>query len=59
MYPEFTLIDDGTLDTVCQCDRCGEVLRFSGATRDELGYVDPEWLADQAEHHADSGDCAD
>jgi hypothetical protein len=25
----FTLIDDGTLDTVIRCDKCGEEMRFN------------------------------
>lgn len=27
--PTFSLIDDGTMDTVLMCDVCGEVLRFN------------------------------
>ena len=28
---EFTLIDDGTMDTVVQCDKCGNAERFDSA----------------------------
>lgn len=28
----FTLIDDGSLDTVVACDNCGEEIRFTSAT---------------------------
>lgn len=31
----FTVIDDGTLDTVLECDECGEMLRYSIQDFDE------------------------
>ena len=35
----FTLIDDGTLDTVIMCDDCGGEERFTTIERDENGTI--------------------
>jgi transcription elongation factor Elf1 len=33
--PTFTLVDDGSLDTVLVCDECGAALRFTYAAWDD------------------------
>lgn len=47
---DFTLLDDGTMDTVVQVDATGEEIRFSGETaadyRDESGALDFEAFVD-------------
>lgn len=37
--PSFSLVDDGTLDTVIVCDNCGKETRFTydNNSRDEYG----------------------
>lgn len=52
-----TLLDDGTLDTVFECSKCGEDIRFSGESieRDEDGYMTDDGLAYAEESHAE--DC--
>lgn len=49
--------DDGTMDTVFQCDECGAELRYSGDAfeRDEDGtFLDPEGVQETvSSDHAD------
>ena len=50
----FTLIDDGTLDTVIMCDDCGEQLRFAEVDRDSDGGITRDgwlWLEDAFGDH--------
>ena len=53
----FTLIDDGTLDTVIMCDSCGEELRFSDVERTDEGIITRAgWLSLEdafAEHRSE------
>ena len=49
------LVDDGTLDTVLECDVCGERMRFTfAAAGDSLSYSEfVDWAMDNARfgHH--------
>lgn len=50
------LIDDGTLDTVFQCEKCGKWERYShdgdiGIERDSIGQVTPEEMARVENEH--------
>jgi hypothetical protein len=58
--PSFTLVDDGTLDTILECDNCGALLRFTYAGWvDDDDEVDDEvtyrnfvyWCLDEAAEH--------
>lgn len=47
--PDFTLIDDGTLDTVYKCDDCGVEERFTFAGTDFETYDDfLDWINNEA-----------
>lgn len=39
----FTLVDDGTLDTVIKCDNCSQEIRFTGGEVD-LNMRHDEWV---------------
>lgn len=52
-----SLLDDGTMDTVFQCDTCGKEIRYSEVDRDEYGYVLESEYERVAEEHADSMEC--
>lgn len=51
----FTLLDDGTLDTVVRCDRCGREERYSDSSdyRDSHGFLDEDRFFEEvvAEDH--------
>lgn len=53
--PEVWVADDGTLDTVFECQECGEELRYSseGIERDECGIVLDSERKRVEEEHAD------
>lgn len=51
--PTLTLLDDGTLDTVFQCDLCGETLRYADISRDEYGDIEEREREAIEEDHAD------
>lgn len=55
----FTILDDGTMDTVLLCDNCLSELRYSDADRDECGNLLPAWIQECEEEHADECDPCD
>lgn len=40
--PTFTLVDDGTLDTVLRCDKCGQEERFVLEDGEDLPEIDDD-----------------
>jgi len=56
MECNITLLDDGTMDTVFQCDICGRELRYSEVERDECGDVLESELERISEEHAEECD---
>lgn len=50
----FTLIDDGTLDTVIMCDNCALEIRFSEVDRDDDGTITHDgWMTLEDDFAAD------
>lgn len=60
MYPTFTIVEETKTDTAFYCNFCSKKLRFDSASipRDELGYIDLQFVAEAEEHHAENGDCS-
>ena len=63
---QFTLIDDGTLDTVVKCDKCGYEMRYNAAScavdyRDVTGALNFRKFVEEViiPDHIDSGECED
>ena len=52
--PTFTLVDDGTIDTVLSCDECGRELRFFME-----GFEEGERVASALEMAVEDHDCED
>jgi hypothetical protein len=48
-----TLCDDGTMDTVFQCEHCSSELRYSDVERDSEGYIPEEEISRLSAEHAD------
>jgi len=48
-----TLLDDGTLDTVVQCDVCGKEERFSEVERDDDGSITAFGMTYMEETHGE------
>lgn len=44
----FTVVDDGTLDTVLMCQECGQEVRYTYAEPPEAWYEWEDWCLDDA-----------
>lgn len=48
------LVDDGTLDTVFECEKCSHQERYSEIERDCYGDVTPEEMTRVEKEHAEN-----